>query len=409
MSDCYGTEDVFEMIEDNNDDFTLQEIIPGPGVAPGGYTGMVLKKKSDANYDTEWDYQGSGGILLTGQCETYNDLPADPAQGEAWAVGEEAPYECYAWFGEWIDLGEIFPSGVSPEVTITEITGGTRLTITDAQHPDGQSADIMNGVDGQDGQDGAQGPEGPAGPGVPTGGSAGQFLKKSSSTNYDTEWDTLGADDVGYDGSQSYTAGTAGKQIKDLGTELTLAEDSVTPYVVGNTNTTGSTLNPGTFVWVKNHSTLSDGLYTVKTTAIVSGGSVVDTNMEHVDAGGLNTLRNSIDEVSAAIPEFPIVWMERVNPQVSDGTTFKKRGQIVLEKGKYVLTLSPSWASGKPNSYGLSNQSGSFEEAATYKSQPTTNTYVLLLNSKTTFYVFASIASDNGITDVNIAVIQFSD
>lgn len=35
--------------------------------------------------------------------------------------------------------------GVSPTVTITPITGGTRVTITDADHPQGQSFDVLNG------------------------------------------------------------------------------------------------------------------------------------------------------------------------------------------------------------------------------------------------------------------------
>lgn len=34
--------------------------------------------------------------------------------------------------------------GVSPEVTISEITGGHRVTITDAEHPQGQSFDVMD-------------------------------------------------------------------------------------------------------------------------------------------------------------------------------------------------------------------------------------------------------------------------
>ena len=51
--------------------------------------------------------------------------------------------------------------GVSPTVALTAITGGTRLTITDAngQH----SADIMNGADGAAGAAGADGKPGPAG------------------------------------------------------------------------------------------------------------------------------------------------------------------------------------------------------------------------------------------------------
>ena len=38
------------------------------------------------------------------------------------------------------------------------------------------------------GEDGATGPQGPAGPGVPTGGSAGQVLAKSSGSDYATQW-----------------------------------------------------------------------------------------------------------------------------------------------------------------------------------------------------------------------------
>ena len=44
--------------------------------------------------------------------------------------------------------------GVSPTVTITTITGGHRVTITDADHPSGQTFDVMDGTDGDDGDDG---------------------------------------------------------------------------------------------------------------------------------------------------------------------------------------------------------------------------------------------------------------
>lgn len=54
--------------------------------------------------------------------------------------------------------------GVSPTVTITEITGGHRVTITDADHPSGQSFDVMDGGSG----------------GIPAGGDDDQVLSASS-------------------------------------------------------------------------------------------------------------------------------------------------------------------------------------------------------------------------------------
>lgn len=38
--------------------------------------------------------------------------------------------------------------GYSPAVTITEITGGHRVTITDKEHPSGQAFDVMDGAPG---------------------------------------------------------------------------------------------------------------------------------------------------------------------------------------------------------------------------------------------------------------------
>lgn len=80
--------------------------------------------------------------------------------------------------------------GVSPEVTITSITGGHAVTITDADHPSGQTFNVMDGQDGATGATGATGPQGPAGPGVPPGGVDGQVLTKDGSTNYVTRWET---------------------------------------------------------------------------------------------------------------------------------------------------------------------------------------------------------------------------
>lgn len=50
--------------------------------------------------------------------------------------------------------------GVSPTITITNISDGYRLTIIDIDGT--RSIDVINGKDGKDGQDGAQGPAGPS-------------------------------------------------------------------------------------------------------------------------------------------------------------------------------------------------------------------------------------------------------
>lgn len=44
--------------------------------------------------------------------------------------------------------------GISPEIAVSDITGGHRLTITDAEHPSGQTVDVMDGTDGEDGTNG---------------------------------------------------------------------------------------------------------------------------------------------------------------------------------------------------------------------------------------------------------------
>ncbi|MBP5401375.1 MAG: collagen-like protein, partial [Bacteroidales bacterium] len=48
--------------------------------------------------------------------------------------------------------------GVSPTVTTTAVTGGTQVTITDANGP--HTFTVLNGVDGQNGQDGQDGAPG---------------------------------------------------------------------------------------------------------------------------------------------------------------------------------------------------------------------------------------------------------
>lgn len=51
-------------------------------------------------------------------------------------------------FHLFIPIGATGADGVSPTVTVTAITGGHRVNITDASHPSGQDFDVMDGQDG---------------------------------------------------------------------------------------------------------------------------------------------------------------------------------------------------------------------------------------------------------------------
>ena len=60
---------------------------------------------------------------------------------------------------DWLDTlgGADGVDGVSPAVEITALAGGHMVTITDKEHPAGQSFNVADGADGEDGADGADG------------------------------------------------------------------------------------------------------------------------------------------------------------------------------------------------------------------------------------------------------------
>ncbi len=136
---------------------------------------------------------------------------AQGPQGLTGATGPAGAQGPRGFTGATGATGPAGADGYSPAVTITDITGGHRLTITDETHPLGQNFDIMNGIDGTDGQDGSpgpEGPEGPAGPGVAIGGTTGQFLKKAGSGDYLTDWGDVEASEVIYNNTDSGMAAT---------------------------------------------------------------------------------------------------------------------------------------------------------------------------------------------------------
>ncbi len=53
--------------------------------------------------------------------------------------------------------GQDGSDGVSPSISIEEITGGHKITITDAEHPEGQTLDVLDGAKGDPGEKGDPG------------------------------------------------------------------------------------------------------------------------------------------------------------------------------------------------------------------------------------------------------------
>ncbi len=324
MSDCYEHDhDHFEMLEDTGDEFLMWQGLVGPHFSPhvDEYGNLSWTNNGQLLNPAPVNIAGKPGtgIEITGRVNSVEELPESAAQGQVWAVGIEEPYEAYCWLGEWFDLGLIFPTGprgdtgpyftpsvdssgnlswtnngdlpnpdtvnikgppgedaVSPSVTIEPITGGYRITITDAEHPTGQQFDVMDGEDGDDGispgvsissiqgghrvtitdashpggqsvdiMDGIDGDDGDNGatftPSVAANGDISWTNDKSlpnpqtvnikgpqgegvppggtagqvlRKTASGTEWHSPDAEDAAYDGTGTYTAGTVGAGIK---------------------------------------------------------------------------------------------------------------------------------------------------------------------------------------------------
>ena len=132
--------------------------------------------------------------------------------------------------------------GFSPVVSVEPITGGNRVTITDA---DGDTTfDVMNG---------AQGEQGEPGEGVPTGGVTGQVLKKRTNTDYDTYW-------ANESGGVTSVNGQTGAVILDADDVGALPDDTFIPTKTSDlTNDSGFTdvhvgasapTDPDTKIWL---------------------------------------------------------------------------------------------------------------------------------------------------------------
>lgn len=127
------------------------------------------------------------------------------------------------------------------------------------------------GPRGLQGNPGEKGETGSQGPGVAAGGAANQVLVKHSGTNFDTMW-------------------------VDAGSLLVFAGVQYALAIVADGDTHPA-IADGQFVYVRNHSTLDEGLYKA-TAAIGTDVALTTSNLTADSAGGLNDLQAQVNTLN---------------------------------------------------------------------------------------------------------------
>jgi len=107
--------------------FTKKTVV-GLGAIKGAPCTVKSIEDIAGGHRVTFEWEDKNGQKQTSVMDVMNGAKGD--DGAAGAQGEKG------------DTGE---AGVSPTVTITTIEGGHRVTITDKDHPSGQSFDVMDG------------------------------------------------------------------------------------------------------------------------------------------------------------------------------------------------------------------------------------------------------------------------
>ena len=191
---------------------------------PIGETGPAGENGADGN-----------SFYVLGRYTTLLDLTtAHPtgSEGDAWLVGSTTTNVVYGWnvdTSAWQNYGSLQgpagPQGIQGEVGPQGAQGI-------------QGVQGVQGIQGEVGPVGPAGEQGPAGEGVASGGTTGQVLKKTSATDYETEWGNLPtvpdiADNLTTNDATKTLSAKQGKTLKDLiGTALADLTTSVKTSII---------------------------------------------------------------------------------------------------------------------------------------------------------------------------------
>jgi hypothetical protein len=128
-------------------------------------------------------------------------------------------------------------------------------------------------LQGPQGVTGATGATGSAGAGFPTGGSAGQILKKNSSSNYDTTWYTLQASDINTALGYTPVGTTTASAVTITNTNASTNQSTGALIVAGGLGVSGN-INTGSNVNIGGNATITGNLTVNGTTITVNSTTV---------------------------------------------------------------------------------------------------------------------------------------
>lgn len=102
--------DKFIMLE-GSDSFRTWQGLKGAHFTPHVNEDGLLTWTNDGNLQNPAPTNIRGpagqGLQISGIADSYENLPDSQPIGSVWLVGDDSPYEAYAFFGEWIDIGEV--------------------------------------------------------------------------------------------------------------------------------------------------------------------------------------------------------------------------------------------------------------------------------------------------------------